>query len=136
MATFLTSHSLPARQPATFVSRSNSVVHENEYRRHWGDDWRVHMSIIRTAMRSARRPIPFLIVTLALLLMQRPGQAQSNAPQYFNNFFVTGDHRLYSVQTKNTGDPTTGFATTNMTVDNIPSSASPVAAYLYWATVA
>src|SRR5215471_4426377 len=94
------------------------------------------MPTVRIAARSSRSPLLFVLVTLFLLLTQQPGQAQTNAPAYFNNFFLTGDHRSYSVQTKGSGNPATGFATTNITIGDIPSSASPVAAYLYWATVA
>src|SRR5262245_55913658 len=94
------------------------------------------MTTLKAAAKSSGRPVLFLLVTLLMLLTQQPGHAQTNAPIYDNNFFINGDHRLYSVQTKGSGDPTTHFVSTSITVADIPSSASPVAAYLFFATVA
>ena len=93
-------------------------------------------------MHVRRSALVALVVSLGMLSVMRltqlpaQAQAQTNAPAYFNNFFLTGDHRLYSVQIKGSGNPATHFVTTSIAVAGIPSSASPVAAYLYWATVA
>ena len=99
----------------------------------------------KIAAKFLSRATVLLGLVFVVLLAQLPAQTPAtNAPAYFNNFFLTGDHRLYSVQTKGMGDPATHFFETSITVPTydsvpatgIPSSASPVAAYLYWATVA
>ncbi len=93
------------------------------------------MPTLKIAARSSRSAI-FLLLVAPLILLNGSRAKRNRMRRRFNNFFVTGDHRLYSIQTKSTGDPMTDFVMTNITVDDIPSSASPVAAYLLWATVA
>src|SRR5258705_8723454 len=57
-----------------------------------------------------------------------------NAPTFFNNYFLTGDYLVNGVGLKGTG--VQGFATNTIAVSGVPADATPIAAFLYWGTVA
>src|SRR5262245_11609243 len=94
-------------------------------------------------MFAFRRALFFLVV--CSMLVSRPAAAQREpaakvgTPQdglsFFNNYFVTGDAAVYGVGVKGTG--VRGFADSSIAIprNGLPPNATPVAAFLYWASV-
>src|SRR5215467_3703486 len=102
-------------------------------------------------MRSGAAPVGSFATLIAGALMAASPAAGSDALNYFQNYFVTGDAAYGSVGLRGTG--VNGVATGNITISGVPcttgvgaaasvvpctaSGAMPVdvvAAYLYWET--
>ena len=79
------------------------------------------------------RPMVSRILSLTVLALSAPAAWASDSLTFFNNWFVTGDYAVSGVGLRGTG--VSGFATGNIQMSGVPSSAQPVAAFLYWSTV-
>ena len=103
-------------------------------------------TVTRASMARLRRPSravsmgrsAALLVMVFVLLATQTGQGRAPAAplNFFKNYFVTGDYRVYGVPIK--GSPASGgFTTKDITIpsDSVPAGAELVAAYLYWSAV-
>ena len=105
--------------------RSSTVVSETAAR-------------LRAPAALSRTRSAVLLALAFILLTTEAGQGRAPAAplNFFKNYFVTGDYRVYGVPIK--GSPASGgFTTKDITIplNSVPAGAEPVAAYLYWSAV-
>src|SRR4029453_2513561 len=75
-----------------------------------------------------------LALCLVFLSTQAGQGVETNAPTYFNNYFLTGDFAVGGVGITGLAS-SNGLRTADIVMSSVPSDVSPVAAYLYWGTV-
>ena len=97
---------------------------------------------LRAPSRTPMGKSAVLLLCVFVLLATKTGQGRAPAAplNFFKNYFVTGDYRVYGVPIK--GSPASGgFTTKDITIpldgqpDSVPAGAELVAAYLYWSAV-
>ncbi len=65
--------------------------------------------------------------------LNSPGRHRRSL-NFFNNWFVTGDYAVGGVGLRG-GGAESGWATGTINMTGVPTSAQPIAAFLYWSTV-
>ena len=90
-------------------------------------------------VRGLRTSVALLCLGIALLLTQPvQTQAPSNALNFFNNYFLTGDYVVAGVGLRGLGGVNgspAGIATSSITIGGVDKDAEVVAAFLYWQVV-
>src|SRR5437016_8341743 len=75
----------------------------------------------------------FRVMLIGIATLFASAAQASDALNFFNNWFVTGDYRVSGVGMRQTG--VNGIATGKITMSDVPDGAEPIAAFLYWSTV-
>ena len=95
---------------------------------------------LRAPARTPMGRSAVLLLCVFVLLTTKTGQGRAPAAplNFFKNYFVTGDYRVYGVPIK--GSPASGgFTTKDITIPlaerQRPNGCGAVAAYLYWSAV-
>jgi len=73
-----------------------------------------------------------LVLPLTVLALFAPVARSSDSLTFFNNWFVTGDYAVAGVGLRGTG--VNGWASGKINMTGVPSTAQPIAAFLYWST--
>jgi hypothetical protein len=73
------------------------------------------------------------LLSIAVFLSVTQLTWAADALNFFNNWFVTGDYAVAGVGLRGTG--VGGWATGKINMSGVPSTAQPIAAFLYWSTV-
>lgn len=76
----------------------------------------------------------FLLVTVSHMSFATTPSGYPDTLQFFKSYMVNGDYVVNGVGLRGQGDGS-GFATNYITVNNIPTDAVVVAAFLYWETI-